>query len=201
MKRILIFLIALLPYLATAQDATDTIYIERAGQKYYLVTATQYEDGASGLNKALLGDSATAAQRLVQDAERQSNTIAIHARQILQAGRNATRIRLYSNLHNDVTGKSIFVATALRDSAQWLGNWRLVLDGATYDGQIRLNNNQRLIFDPADGRGYALTQNILLSTFANHVFFTVSGKRYDLYRINEKRLGCLENDTRLIRIE
>jgi hypothetical protein len=201
MKHILIFLISLLPYLATSQEATDTIYIERNGEKYFLVTNTQYSDGAAGVTKALLGDSATAAERLVQDAERQSNTIAIHAKQILLSQRNATRIRLYSNLHNDVTGKSIFVATALRDSAQWVGSWRLVLDGVQYDGQIRMNNNQRLIFDPADGRGYTLTQNILLSTFANHVFFVVAGKRYDLYRINEKRLGCLENDTRLIRIE
>jgi hypothetical protein len=201
MKYVFLFLISLLPYLATSQEATDTIYIERNGAKYFLVTNTQYSDGTSGVTKALLGDSATAAGRLVQDAERQSNTIAIHAKQILLSQRNATRVRLYSNLHNDVTGKSIFVATALRDSAQWVGNWRLVLDGVAYDGAIRLNNNQRLIFDPADGRGYTLTQNILLSTFANHVFFTVSGKRYDLYRINEKRLGCLENDSRLIRIE
>jgi len=200
MKYIL-FLISLLPYFAFAQDATDSIYVEKSGKNYYIVTETKYSDGNTGLVKVLFGDSAATAAKMVQDAERQSNTIAIHAKQILLAGRNATRIRLYSNLHNDVTGKSIFVATALRDTAQWLGNWRLVLDGVAYDGQIRLNNNQRLIFDPADGRGYTLTQNILLSTFANHVFFTVSGKRYDLYRINEKRLGCLENDTRLIKIE
>ena len=200
MKQILFFLIAL-PCLASAQEASDTIYIEKRGANYFLITSTKYEDGASGVTKTLLGDSAATAQRFVQDAERQSNTIAIHAKQILLSQRNATRIRLYSNLHNDVTGKSIFVATALRDSAQWLGNWRLVLDGVAYDGAIRLNNNQRLIFDPADGRGYALTQNILLSTFANHVFFVVAGKRYDLYRINEKRLGCLENETRLIRTE
>ena len=200
MKNILFFL--LLPFLALSQDiVSDTVYIQKQGNIYYLVTMTTFSDSTVTGNKQILGDSLTAINTLVTDAERQSNTIAIHARQILQAGRNATRIRLYSNLHNDVTGKSIFVATALRDSAQWLGNWRLVLDGAAYDGQIRLNNNQRLIFDPADGRGYTLTQNILLSTFTNHVFFTVSGKRYDLYRINEKRLGCLENDSRLIRIE
>lgn len=198
MKQIFFFL--LLPFLLSAQ-ATDTMYTERNADKYYLVTVTQYEDGGSGATKALLGDSATAATRFVQDAERQSNTIAIHAKQILLSGRNATRIRLYSNLHNAVTGKSIFVATALRDTAQWLGTWRLVLDGMNYDGEIKLNNNQRLIFDPADGRGYTLTQNILLSTFANHAFFTVAGKRYDLYRVNEKRLACLENDTRLIKIE
>ena len=200
--KLILFIIAILPAMLIAQESTpDSIYVEKNGNNYYIVKEAKYTDGNIEYSRTLYGDSSATASKFLQDAERQSNAIAIHARQILQAGRNATRIRLYSNLHNDVTGKSIFVATALRDSAQWLGNWRLVLDGVAYDGRIRLNANDRLIFDPADGRGYTLTQNIVLNTFANHVFFVVAGKRYDLYRINEKRLGCLENDSRLIKTE
>lgn len=201
MKKILVILM-LFPAVFFAQDILkDTTYIQGIDGKFYLVNQVIFSDQSEKSNKVLLGDSAQAMQRVVFDAERQVNAIAVHAKEFFNASRFRNKISNAIALHQAAFGKSLFLSTALRDSAQWVGNWRLVLDGAAYDGQIRLNNNQRLIFDPADGRGYTLTQNILLSTFANHVFFTVSGKRYDLYRINEKRLGCLENDSRLIRIE
>jgi hypothetical protein len=69
MKNILFFL--LLPFLALSQDVVnDTVYIQKQGDIYYIVTMTTFSDSTVTGNKQILGDSLTAINALVTDAER-----------------------------------------------------------------------------------------------------------------------------------
>ena len=56
MKNILFIL--LIPFLALSQDVvTDTVYIEKQGNLYYLVSITTFSDSTGNINKQSLGDS------------------------------------------------------------------------------------------------------------------------------------------------
>jgi len=63
MKKILFFLF--LPFLALSQDVvTDTVYIQKQGNIYYIVTMTTFSDSTVTGNKQILGDTATAIQSI-----------------------------------------------------------------------------------------------------------------------------------------
>ena len=64
MKKILFFLF--LPFLALSQDVvTDTVYIQKQGDIYYIVTMTTFSDSTVTGNKQILGDSLTAIGALI----------------------------------------------------------------------------------------------------------------------------------------
>ena len=119
MKNILFFL--LLPFLTLSQDVvTDTVYIQKQGNIYYIVTMTTFSDSTVTGNKQILGDSLTAINTLVTDAERQSNTLAIHAKPLILKSRAVKRINYYNNLHQQISGRAVYVSTAIRDTTALL---------------------------------------------------------------------------------
>ena len=200
MKKILFFL--LIPFLSLSQDVvTDTVYIQKQGNIYYLVTMTTFSDSTITGNKQILGDSLTAIQSLVTDAERQSNTIAIHAKPLILKGKAVKRINYYNNLHLQISGRPVYTSTALRDTTAFLGDWTLVFNGENIPGIIRINANDRYIFNPDKGKVYSITTNLLLSTFTNQITFSFNGVRYDLYKFANGRFATVENDVRLIKKE
>ena len=200
MKKILFFL--LLPLLALSQDVvTDTVYIQKQGDIYYLVTMTTFSDSTVTGNKVILGDSLQTLQTFVYDAEKQVNAIAIYAAKIITGGKYKKRVQYFSNLHQQVSGKSIYVSTAKRDSAYMVGDWTLNFNGENILGEIQLNNANRLIFNPDNGKVYSITTNLLLSTFTNQITFSFNGVRYDLYKFANGRFATVENDVRLIKKE
>ena len=200
MKNILFFL--LLPFLALSQDVvSDTVYIQKQGNIYFLVTMTTFSDSTVTGSKQILGDSATAIQSLVTDAERQSNTIAIHAKPIITKGKTVQRINYYNDLHVQISGKPVYFTTAQRDTAKFLGDWRLNFNGEIIDGVIELNNNMRLIFNPDNGKVYSISTNLLLSTFTNQVSFAFNGVKYDLYKYADGKFATVDGDVRLIKLE
>jgi len=179
MKKILFFL--LLPFLALSQDVVnDTVYIQKQGNIYYIVTMTTFSDSTVTGNKQILGDSLTAINALVTDAERQSNTIALHLQ---------------------ISGKPVYTSTALRDSTAFLGDWTLVFNGENILGEIQINNANRFIFNPDNGKVYTISTNLLLSTFTNQVSFAFNGVRYDLYKFANGKFATVDNDVRLIKKE
>ena len=200
MKQI-VFFFFLLPCLASAQNILDdTVFTQRRGNLYYLVTQTMYEDSTVAYNSELLGDSTKALAALTTAAERNSNTLAIHAKPLILGAKQTKRIRLYSDLHLQISGRPVFNTTAARDTAAMLGAWRL----NNTPGRIVLNNAGRLQFRPdtaPTGTTYQVTANLTLRTFANYVGFTVSGADVDLYRVTEKRFQDIAGQWRLIKIE
>ena len=200
MKKILFFL--LLPFLALSQDVvTDTVYIQKQGNIYYIVTMTTFSDSTMTGNKQILGDSLTAIQSLVTDAERQSNTLAIHAKPLILKGKAVKRINYYNNLHQQISGRPVYVSTALRDTTAFLGTWNLNFNGEIILGEIQLNNNNRLIFNPDNGKVYTISSNLLLSTFTNQISFSFNGIKYDLYKFANGKFSTIEGDVKLIKKE
>ena len=200
MKKILFFL--LLPFLAISQDVvTDTVYIQKQGNIYYIVTMTTFSDSTVTGNKQILGDSSTAIQTLVTDAERQSNTLAIHAKPLILKNKAVKRINYYNNLHQQISGRPVYVSTALRDTSAFLGTWNLNFNGEIILGEIQLNNNKRLIFNPDNGKVYTISSNLLLSTFTNQVTFNFNNVRYDLYKFANGKFSTVDGDVKLIKKE
>lgn len=200
MKKILFFLF--LPFLAISQDVvTDTVYIQKQGNIYYIVTMTTFSDSTVTGNKQILGDSLTAINALVTDAERQSNTLAIHAKPIITKGKAVQRINYYNDLHQQISGKPVYFTTAQRDTAKFLGDWKLNFNGEIINGVIELNLNKRLIFNPDNGKVYTISTNLLLSTFTNQVSFTFNSVKYDLYKYADGKFATVDGDVRLIKIE
>jgi hypothetical protein len=200
MKKILFFI--LLPCLSFAQDiVTDTVYIQKQGNIYYIVTMTTFSDSTVTGNKQILGDSLTAIGALVTDAERQSNTIAIHAKPIITKAKSVQRINYYNDLHVQISGKPVYFTTAQRDTAKFIGDWRLNFNGEIIDGVIELNVNNRLIFNPDNGKVYSISTNLLLSTFTNQVSFAFNGIKYDLYKYADGKFATVDGDVRLIKME
>lgn len=200
MKQILFFFL-LLPCLAASQNILDdTVFTQRRGALYYLVTQTTYEDSTVAYNSELLGDSTAALAALTTAAERNSNTLAIHAKPLILGAKQTKRIRLYSDLHQQISGRPVFNTTAARDTAAMVGAWRL----NDTPGRIVLAATGRLQFrpDPAPtGRTYTITSNLTLRTFANYVGFTVGGEAFDLYRATDKRFQDIAGEYRLIKTE
>ena len=200
MKKILFFLF--LPFLALSQDVvTDTVYIQKQGNIYYIVTMTTFSDSTVTGNKQILGDSLTAINALVTDAERQSNTLAIHAKPLILKSKAVKRINYYNNLHQQISGRAVYVSTALRDTTAFLGTWNLNFNGEIILGEIQLNNNNRLIFNPDNGKVYTISSNLLLSTFTNQISFSFNGIKYDLYKFANGKFSTVEGDVKLIKKE
>jgi hypothetical protein len=200
MKNILFFL--LLPMLAISQDVvSDTVYIQKQGNIYYIVTMTTFSDSTVTGNKQILGDSLTAIQTLVTDAERQSNTIAIHAKPLILKGKSVKRINYYNNLHQQISGRPVYTSTAIRDTATFNGDWSLNFEGEIIPGVIRLNANNRLIFNPDKTKVYSITTNLLLSTFTNQISFTFNNVKYDLYKFANGKFSTVEGDVKLVKKE
>jgi len=200
MKKILFFL--LFPFLAISQDVvTDTVYIQKQGNIYYIVTMTTFSDSTVTGNKQILGDSSTAIQTLVTDAERQSNTLAIHAKPLILKSKAVKRINYYNNLHQQISGRPVYVSTALRDTSAFLGTWNLNFNGEIILGEIEMNNNKRLIFNPDNGKVYTISSNLLLSTFTNQVTFNFNNVRYDLYKFANGKFSTIDGDVKLIKKE
>ena len=196
------YLFLFLPLFSFAQDVvTDTVYIQKQGDIYYIVTMTTFSDSTVTGNKQILGDSLTAISALVTDAERQSNTIAIHAKPLILKGKSVKRINYYNDLHIQINGKPVYFTTAQRDTAKFLGDWRLNFNGEIIDGKIELNVNKRLIFNPDNGKVYSISTNLLLSTFTNQVSFAFNGIKYDLYKYADGKFATVDGDVRLIKLE
>lgn len=200
MKKILFFL--LLPFLALSQDVvTDTVYIQKQGNIYYIVTMTTFSDSTVTGNKQILGDSLTAINALVTDAERQSNTLAIHAKPLILKSKAVKRINYYNNLHQQISGRPVYTSTALRDTTAFLGTWNLNFNGEIILGEIQLNNNKRLIFNPDNGKVYTISNNLLLSTFTNQISFIFNSIKYDLYKFADGKFATVDGDVKLIKKE
>ena len=196
------YLFLFLPLFSFAQDVVkDTVYIQKQGNIYYIIQQTTLSDSTVTGSKQILGDSATAIQSLVTDAERQSNTLAIHAKPLITKGKTVQRINYYNDLHQQISGKPVYFTTAQRDTAKFLGDWTLVFNGENILGEIQLNNAKRLIFNPDNGKVYTISTNLLLSTFTNQITFSFNGVRYDLYKFANGKFATLDNDVKLIKKE
>jgi hypothetical protein len=177
------------------------VYIQKQGNIYYIIQQTTLSDSTVTGSKQILGDSATAIQSLVTDAERQSNTIAIHAKPLILKGKSVKRINYYNDLHVQISGKPVYTSTAIRDSTAFVGEWNLNFNGTIIPGVIKLNTNNRLVFNPDKSKVYIITSNLLLSTFTNQISFAFNDIKYDLYKFANGKFASVDGNVRLIKLE
>jgi hypothetical protein len=196
------YLLFLLPIFSFAQDVvSDTVYIKKQGNLYYIITQTEYSDSTITGNKELLGDSLQSIETLLRKAEGQSTTLSLYAKPLITKGKAVQRINYYNDLHVQISGKPVYFTTAQRDTAKFLGDWRLNFNGEIIDGVIELNVNKRFIFNPDNGKVYTISTNLLLSTFTNQISFTFNSVKYDLYKYADGKFATVDGDVRLIKME
>jgi hypothetical protein len=200
-------LLLLMPMFTFAQGIVfptqikDTLYLVKNNGIYTMVEDVYYSDGQIQTTKQILGDSASASVYLLSQSENKSNIIADLVFPEVNQKRLRMELREYQILYNSFNNRNVFVVTAARDSAEFKGNWKLIFDGERIDGVIQLNKNQRLIFNPDNGKVYTISTNLLLSTFTNQVSFAFNGVRYDLYKFANGKFATVDGEVRLIKKE
>jgi hypothetical protein len=200
-------LLLLMPMFTFAQGIVfptqikDTLYLVKNNGIYTMVEDVYYSDGQIQTTKQILGDSASASVYLLSQSENKSNIIADLVFPEVNQKRLRMELREYQILYNSFNNRNVFVVTAARDSAEFKGNWKLIFDGERIDGVIQLNNKQRLIFNPDNGKVYTISTNLLLSTFTNQVSFAFNGVRYDLYKFANGKFATVDGEVRLIKKE
>jgi hypothetical protein len=180
---------------------SDTIFIRKIDATYYQVSQTKYADNSVVENVQNLGDSINAINFITYDANRFSDKIAEIARGYILRGKVDRQIKLENDLHVQISGKPVYFTTAQRDTAKFLGDWRLNFNGEIIDGVIELNVNKRFIFNPDNGKVYSISTNLLLATFTNQISFTFNSVKYDLYKYAEGKFATVDGDVRLIKME
>jgi hypothetical protein len=200
MKKILFLL--LFPSLIHGQEViSDTIFVRKTNNTYFVVKQTFYTDSSIIENVDNYGDSLSAIKRIVYLADDYSYKIAQIARGYIGRGKINQLIKLKNDLHVQISGRPVYTSTAIRDSTAFVGDWRLNFNGEIIDGIIELNVNKRLIFNPDNGKVYSISTNLLLSTFTNQVSFAFNGIKYDLYKYAEGKFATVDSNVRLIKME
>ena len=200
MKKILFLF--LFPSLIYGQDIlSDTIFVRKSNSTYFVVKQRLFTDSSVIETVDNYGDSLAAIKKIVYIANEYSDKIAQIARGYIGRGKINQLIKLQNDLHLQISGKPVYSSTALRDSTAFLGDWTLVFNGENILGEIQINNANRFIFNPDNGKVYSISTNLLLSTFTNQVSFAFNGVRYDLYKFANGKFATVDNDVRLIKKE
>jgi hypothetical protein len=191
-----------IPIFSFAQEIkSDTMYLQKDGKNYFIVTEILYVDSTRSITKNLYGDSLQSIERLIYNSEKISNKYAEVAYPFITIGKANKDLRFYNDLHQQISGKPVYFTTAQRDTAKFLGDWKLNFNGEIIDGVIQLNSNKRLIFNPDNGKVYTISTNLLLSTFTNQISFNFNGVKYDLYKYADGKFATVDGDVRLIKLE
>ena len=200
MKKILFLF--LFPSLIYGQDIlSDTIFVRKSNNTYFVVKQTLFTDSSLIETVDNYGDSLAAIKRIVYLADDYSYKIAQIARGYIGRGKINQLIKLQNDLHIQINGRPVYTSTALRDTTAFFGDWTLVFNDENIVGKIQINNANRFIFNPDNGKVYSISTNLLLSTFTNQISFAFNGVRYDLYKFANGKFATVEGDVRLIKKE
>jgi hypothetical protein len=200
MKKILFLFF--FPSIIYGQDIlSDTIFVRKNNNIYFIVKQTIYTDGSVIESVDNYGDSLSTVKKITAMADNYSDNIAQIARGYINRNKINRLIKLENDLHQQVTGKPVYFSTAIKDSTYYICDWKLNFNGEIIDGVIELNNNKRLIFNPDNGKVYSISTNLLLSTFTNQISFTFNSNKYDLYKYAEGKFATVDGDVRLIKLE
>ncbi len=197
----LLMLLLLTTTLSAQTVLSDTVYLEKIGNVYYVTTTVTYDNLTQTSNKQLLGDSAIAVSALLNFADFQVNDAVYLVRQLVNTEKTRKRLNYYNNLHQQLTNKPIYVSSAKRDSSQLLGDWVLNIDGDATNGEIKFNANERLVFNPSKDKSYIITQNLLLATVNNYISFTFNNVKYELYKIADNKYFSVDSSVKLVKKE
>ena len=85
------------------------------------------------------------------------------------------------------------------DSAQYIGNWRLNIKGQITNGKLKINANDKFIFDP--NLNQPRTTNIPLNIKTNLIRINVDGVKYLLIKNESGKYISNDNTVRFVKLE
>ena len=196
------YLLFLFPAIGISQEIVwDTAFIQKVNDSYYLTTETKDENETILIKKQLIGDSVSVIDFLIQDAENQSSNMQMQVKFLQQGIKNRRKIQSLNQLHQDLTGQNIYFSTSKKYHSIYEGEYDLSINKVLVKGEIKMNNNGRLVFAPLQEYRSIIANNFVINPLSGQVFFTVNGVNYELYRINNNRLMNLDRDVILVKIK
>ena len=93
----------------------------------------------------------------------------------------------------------IYNTNEVTDSAQYIGNWRLNVKGQITNGKVKINANDKFIFDP--NLNQPRTENLPLNIKTNLIRINVDGVKYLLIKNESGKYISNDNTVRFVKIE
>jgi hypothetical protein len=87
----------------------------------------------------------------------------------------------------------------ITDSFQYIGNWRLNIKGQITNGKLKINANDKFIFNPNINQ--PKTTNIPLNIKTNLIRINVDGIKYLLIKNADGKYSTVDGEIKLIKIE
>jgi hypothetical protein len=85
------------------------------------------------------------------------------------------------------------------DSFQYIGNWKLNIKGQITNGKVKINANDKFIFDP--NLNQPRTENLPLNIKTNLIRVNVDGVKYLLIKNESGKYISNDNTVRFVKIE
>jgi hypothetical protein len=92
-----------------------------------------------------------------------------------------------------------YITNEVTDSAQYIGNWRLNIKGQITNGKVKINANDKFIFDP--NLNQPRTTNLPLVIKSNLIKFNVDGVKYLLIKNESGKYISNDNTVRFVKLE
>jgi hypothetical protein len=93
----------------------------------------------------------------------------------------------------------IYNTNEVTDSAQYIGSWRLNVKGQITNGKVKINANDKFIFDP--NLNQPRTENLPLNIKTNLIRVNVDGVKYLLIKNESGKYISNDNTVRFVKIE
>lgn len=93
----------------------------------------------------------------------------------------------------------IYNTNQVTDSTQYIGSWRLNVNGQITNGKVKINANDKFIFDP--NLNQPRTENLPLNIKTNLIRINIDGVKYLLLKNANGRYVNVENNVRFVKIE
>lgn len=97
----------------------------------------------------------------------------------------------------DLSG--IYNTNEVTDSSQYIGNWRLNINGQITNGKVKINANDKFIFDP--NLNQPRTENLPLNIKTNLIRINIDGVKYLLVKNANGRYFNVDNTVRFVKIQ
>jgi hypothetical protein len=93
----------------------------------------------------------------------------------------------------------VFNTNEITDSAQYIGNWRLNIKSQITNGKVKINANNKFIFDP--NLNQPRTTNLPLVIKSNLITINVDGVKYLLIKNESGKYISNDNTVRFVKLE
>ena len=109
-------------------------------------------------------------------------------------------INLAIEVWKDIPDTSgVFNTNEVTDSAQYIGNWQLKIKEQITNGKVKINANDKFIFNP--NLNQTRTTNLPLNIKTNLIIINVDGVKYLLIKYANGKFATVDGDVKLLKLE